>query len=523
MDNTVIRVIEPFNPKILQEDAKVPKLRVAAYARVSTEQDEQQNSYEAQVNYYTQFIKNCPTWTLVDIYADEGISGTSTKQREGFNRMIADAKAGKIDLILTKSISRFARNTVDTLNTVRELQRLGIEVRFEKENINTLDKQSEVILTIMSSLAQEESRSISENVKWGHQRSMQQGKVSIPYDRFLGYKKGEDGKPMIDEEQAAIVREIYDKFLDGVSIQAIAQMLTERKIPTPCGKEKWAVSTVNSILSNEKYKGDCLRQKTYTADYLTKDVRKNNGDRRQYYIENSHPAIIDEETFELAQIERAKRSKIGRKWRSNSPLSNLIICGDCGEYFGHKILRKGREVWYCNKRYEGARCCSSPIVNEKDVVALYRKAVDIILHEKGDVIHRCEARIDELGDLSVLQHARRQAEQAFAELTGELQRLVDKNARVTQNQEDYREKYAELADKANTKKLEIAELRQRERDAIAERGKLKRFVTTLKELKRNEELPLSYAPRLLDCITVSKKKVISFHFKNGQTISLRIA
>lgn len=236
------------------------KRRVAAYARVSTDSDEQQSSYEAQVDFYTRHIQSNPEWEFVGLYADEGISGTNTKRREGFNLMVADALDGKIDLILTKSISRFARNTVDTLTTVRKLKERNVEVYFEKENIYTLDAKGEVIITIMSSLAQEESRSISENVTWGKRKSMADGKFSLSYKHFLGYEKGEDGLPKIVEEEAKIVRSIYQLFLEGQTIRMIADHLTRQGIPTPMGKKNWRVSTIMSILQNEKYKGDAVGQ-----------------------------------------------------------------------------------------------------------------------------------------------------------------------------------------------------------------------------------------------------------------------
>ena len=286
--------------------------------------------------------------------------------------MIADAKAGKIDLILTKSISRFARNTVDTLQIVRELSTLKIEVIFEKEGIRTLDKQCEVMLTIRSSLAQEESRSISENVRWGVQKSMQDGNISLPYKRFLGYKKGEDGRPEIVPEEAEIIRDIYRMFLDGKTIRTIADILTERGIKTPGGKDGWSVSTVKSILSNEKYKGDALRQKTYTVDYLSKTVRKNNGEVKQYYVSNSHEAIIDEDTFNLVQAELERRSNFRSALRDNSIFSTKIICGECGYFYGRKVLhsnsKKHRKVvWYCNHRYDGDEKCASPSISESDI------------------------------------------------------------------------------------------------------------------------------------------------------------
>lgn len=245
--------------------------KVAAYARVSTASKEQATSYEAQVGYYTQLINSRADWMLAGVYTDEGITGTSTKHREGFKTMVADALAGKIDLIVTKSVSRFARNTVDSLTTVRELKEAGVEIYFEKENIWTLDAKGELLITIMSSLAQEESRSISENVRWGIKKRFADGHVFMPYPNFLGYDKGEDGRPKVNHAQAEVVRRIYRMFLSGHSANAIAQALTKDEIPSPGHtKGRWHAAVVYSILQNEKYKGDALLQKTYIADFLTK-------------------------------------------------------------------------------------------------------------------------------------------------------------------------------------------------------------------------------------------------------------
>ena len=350
------------------------KLRVAAYARVSTEQEEQQSSYEAQVKYYTDYITSHENWEFVAVFSDEGISGTNTKKREGFNRMIEAAMNGEIDLILTKSISRFARNTVDTLQTVRKLKEKGIEVIFEKENLHTLDPKCEMVLTIFSSIAQEESRSISENVRWGKEKSMQDGTVYMPYGHFLGYRKGEDGRPEIVEEEAAIIREIYASFLGGKSISQIAETLTARGVTTPGGKTKWRVSTVNSILRNEKYKGDAVLQKTYTKDYLTKEVCKNKGEKAIYIVHQSHPPIIQPDVYDRVQreLERRKTAR-PKKAGMGSPFANRLVCADCGGFYGHKVWKsRGKsgnlnDVWYCNHRYEGDDKCKTPTLREEEV------------------------------------------------------------------------------------------------------------------------------------------------------------
>ena len=234
------------------------KRRVAGYARVSTDSDEQFTSYEAQVDYYTKFIQSKPDWEFAKVYTDEGISATNTKRREGFKEMVADALAGKIDLIVTKSVSRFARNTVDSLVTIRKLKENGVECYFEKEGIYTFDGKGELLITIMSSLAQEESRSISENVTWGQRKRFSDGKVSMPYKRFLGYEKGEDGQPVVNEKEAAVVKLIYRLFLDGKTSSGICKYLENLNILSPGGSSKWSKTTVDSILTNEKYKGDAL-------------------------------------------------------------------------------------------------------------------------------------------------------------------------------------------------------------------------------------------------------------------------
>ena len=285
-------------PATLNIHTKTPtkervRRRVAVYARVSTDSEEQLTSYEAQVDYYTKFIRENPDWDFVEVYTDEGISAVNTKHRDGFNRMIRDALAGKIDLIVTKSVSRFARNTVDSLTTIRKLKEAGCECFFQKENIMTFDSKGELLITIMSSLAQEESRSISENVTWGQRKRFSDGKVSIPYGQFLGYRKGADGLPEIVPEDAEVVRRIYRELLQGKSTNAIAAMLTEEGIPTPGKKTVWQRATVESILRNEKYKGSALLQKSFTVDFLTKKTKVNEGEVPQYYVEDSHPAIIE--------------------------------------------------------------------------------------------------------------------------------------------------------------------------------------------------------------------------------------
>ena len=342
-----------------QPVAQQQKRRVAAYARVSTDSDEQFTSYEAQIDYYTNYIKSRDDWEFVEVYTDEGITGTSTKHREGFKRMIADALDGKIDLIVTKSVSRFARNTVDSLTTIRQLKEKGIECYFEKENIWTFDGKGELLITIMSSLAQEESRSISENCTWGQRKRMQDGKVTVPFSRFLGYDRGPDGKLVVNHEQAEIVRRIFSMFLQGATPHGIAAALTAEGIKTPAGKEKWSQGTVRAILGNEKYKGDALLQKCFTEDFLTKRQIRNVGQLPQYYVSGDHEAIIEPDVFDMVQRELAKRKPGANRHSGVKVFSSTVYCGECGGMYGSKVWHSNsqyrRVIWRCNQKYASDR------------------------------------------------------------------------------------------------------------------------------------------------------------------------
>lgn len=364
------------------------KKRVAAYARVSTESEEQANSYQAQVEYYTSYISGKEEWELVKVYTDEGISGTTTKKRDGFNKMIEDSLEGKIDMILTKSCSRFARNTVTTLTTVRQLREKGVDVYFEKESIHSMDSKGELLLTIMSSLAQDESRNISENIKWGHRQRFSKGQVYMTYKAFLGYKKGEDGKPEIVEDEAKVVRLIYKLFLAGKPFLRIAKELEELGYKTPRGKEKWQTTTIKSILTNEKYKGDCLLQKTYSEDFINKKIKRNTGELPQYYVKNSHPAIIDGAVFDKVQRQiNGQMPKI----RHKSVLSGKLICSCCNGGYGPKVWHSTTSykstIWQCNNKYKKrGQVCETPSVKEYQVVASFMKVVGLLEKERPDII-----------------------------------------------------------------------------------------------------------------------------------------
>ncbi len=368
-----------------------PKLKVAAYCRVSTDSDEQAGSYEVQVQHYTGYIGRNKEWELAGIYADDGISGTNTKKREGFNGMIEDCMAGKIDMVITKSISRFARNTIDCLKYVRQLKEKNIAIIFEKENINTLEASGELLLTIMASLAQQESASLSQNVKLGLQFRYQDGKVQVNHNHFLGYTKDEEGNLIIEEEEAKIVRRIFREYLEGASFRDIAEGLERDKIKTGGKRYKWHLSTVQGILQNEKYMGDALLQKTITTDFIEKTRIKNDGSVPQYYVKDSQEPIIARDIFTQVQEEMIRRANLtsgvdGKKKRvysSKYALSSICTCAKCGDIY-RRIAWNNRgkksTVWRCCTRVEnGPSACDAPTVQETELQQATVNAINQLL------------------------------------------------------------------------------------------------------------------------------------------------
>ena len=498
------------------------KRRVAAYARVSTDSEEQYTSYVAQVSYYTDYIKRNADWEFVEVYTDEGITGTNTKKRDGFNQMIEDALAGKIDLIITKSVSRFARNTVDSLTTIRKLKEHGVEVYFEKENIFTLDSKGELMLTIMSSLAQEESRSISENVTWGKRKQFADGKVSMPYKHFLGYRKGANGEPEIVEEEAEVVRRIYRMFLDGKTPFGIAQALMADSIPTPCGKTKWRTTTILSILSNEKYKGDALLQKTFCTDFLTKKMKVNEGEVPQYYVENSHPAIVSSEMHDLVQQELARRKAQNKQQNGTGIFSGKLICGCCGSAYGSKIWHSNdqyrRVVWRCNAKYKNQNKCTTPHLTEDEIKTAFISVMNRLIADKKTVIADSKMLVKQLTDCSALEKEMDQL-QVEANIVAEmLRKAIEENAREIIDQDEYNRQYdaLELRHKALAEKYEEASLEKRRRQFL--RDNFRKFISTIKNADVVTEFPPEAWTALVETVTVNAKDDIRFNFRNGMTL-----
>ncbi len=493
------------------------KRRVAAYARVSTDQEEQLTSYEAQVDYYTQYIRSKAEWAYVKVYTDEGISATNTKKRDGFKEMVQDALDGKIDLIITKSVSRFARNTVDSLTTVRMLKEKGVEVYFEKENIFTLDSKGELLITIMSSLAQEESRSISENVTWGKRKKMADGKVNLPYKQFLGYRKGADDLPEIVPEEAEIVRDIYRMFLEGKSPAYIARHLTERGITTPGGKSNWRPNTIISILTNEKYKGDALLQKTFCTDFLTKKMKANEGEVPQYYVEGSHPAIIEPEIFDAVQVELKRRKQQGRRNYTPHCFSGRIYCDECGELYGSKVWHS-HTVWKCNAKHKRRAACATPALRNETIQDAFVRAFNQVIDRKDEIIQICEETLRERCNTSGLSERLAELHTDLEIITELMQRHISANAQVAIDQAEYQRQYDEYEARFNEAQRRIAEVEARRESLTAKRGKLKGYLDILRT-----QGPIRTFNETLWCGAVEQVRILKdgtmrFIFKDGAVV-----
>ena len=455
------------------------QLRVAAYCRVSTEEEEQQSSYEAQCTYYTDKIMTNPEWTMAGIFADEGITGTSTKKRDDFNRMIRKCRQKKIDLILTKSISRFARNTLDSLKYIRALKELGIGIIFEKENINTLEMDTELIITFMSAFAQSESESISANVRWGKRQAMKEGKTSVNFKKLYGYFLDSEGNPQVDSDKAAVIRSIFNRYLQGASLRMIRQELEAAGIPNPAGSEKWGIDQIRSILSNEKYCGDVLMQKTFIQDCISKKVVKNTGQLPMYLIQNNHTAIVSREVYQAVQAEKARRSataspstktsSTGRTcYASKFALSERLVCGECGTLYRRctwKRNGKTRIVWRCVSRldYGTKYCHQSPTMDEEPLQRAIMAAISSVMAPKEKINGLItDAALEETGKLPNSAMTLGDINRRLEKLEAEFDTLFNQSGGIDKNTVRFREIANEMSALKEQREKISAQLRNNE-------------------------------------------------------------
>lgn len=519
-------VIIPARPQAMQEELKRQK-RVAAYCRVSTEEEEQQSSYEAQCSYYTDKIMTNPEWTMAGIFADEGISGTSTRKREEFNRMIRKCRQKKIDLILTKSISRFARNTVDCLKYVRVLKELGIGIYFEKENINTLDMDTELILTFMGAFAQSESESISANVRWGKRQAMKEGKVSVNFEKLYGYCVDESGQPQIDPVKGEAVRVIYEQYLRGASLRMIKEHLEEKQYPSPSRGGNWNIGQIRYILSNEKYCGDVLMQKTFIKDCLSKKAVKNTGQLPMYLVQNNHPAIVSRADFQTVQAELARRNAskspstkgapTGRaSYASKYALSERLICGECGTLYRRctwTYRGEKRVVWRCVSRldYGTKYCHNSPTMRESSLQQAIMDAINSQMDTKENTVQLIvEAMEQELVTVPNSDVTLGAVKRRMQELEEEFANLL--RCASCGSGQDYRERFQAITEETARLKAQQEEISVQLRTNQSIRSKMQRITATASHMEHQmtewDEAMIRQTVHTVEVISADRIRVI---------------
>ena len=506
------------------------KARVCAYCRVSTDNEDQLSSLEAQVNFYSKLIANNPAWEFAGIYADEGISGTNTKKRAEFNKMIDDCMAGKIDMIMTKSISRFARNTLDCLQYVRQLKDKNIAIFFEKENINTLDGRGDLLISIMSSLAQEESSTLSKITHLGIVYRFQEGKVWVNHKWFLGYTKDEKGNLVIVPEEAEIVRRIFREYLEGSSAIRIVKGLEKDGLRNGAGHLKWHDSNIFQILKNEKYTGDALLQKYYTVDFLTKKRVRNIGYVPKYFVENSHEGIITREEFAAVQAEIARRNnlrgytKTGKsEFSSKYPFSGKLYCSLCGSKFNRQKWgrRKNRKVvWMCaNKRLNGSEACPQKVIAEQKLERAFLRAINQVIGGREAFLDKLFANIYESLDSVEQEFSAEQIDERLAELQQEIMSLVRLNAKTGLDTGSYSNEYRQLT--AEMERLRA--LRQKLQDREAQKLIRIQRIDELRQFVQEQQTPLARFDgnlfrRLVEKVRVMDGDEVIFVFKTGAEV-----
>ena len=537
-DTTPTVICIPAKPEAVRASKR--QLRVAAYCRVSTDDEEQLTSYEAQKNYYTDKIMTNKEWTMAGLFADEGITGTSARKRPEFLRMIRQCKQGKIDIVLTKSISRFARNTVDCLNYVRALKELGIAVIFEKENMNTLEVDSEILITMLGAFAQSESESISANVRWGIRQAMKEGKATIQYKYLYGYRKGDDGKPKIILEQAEVVRKIYDLFLSGIPVRGIQEYLNASAVPNINGEPKWARSAIDSILTNEKYCGDVLLQKTYIDDCINKKVKKNTGQLPMYLVQNHHEGIISRETFDAAQAELARRSAGKSPSKKNAPtgrsrysskyaLSDRLYCGECGTRYQRCTWRNRdgskRIVWRCVSRvdYGNKYCHNSPTLDEEPLHRAILAAINSTVKGKDSIIYNLKSAMEkELAPVAGQQLSLSEIDSQLEQLNTEFSKALAE-ASESGDQAVHSDRFREIMQKQTALKAQ----RNKIQGMLVESGKAATHIEQCRQAA--ESIPATITEwdealirQVVESVTVEMDSKLAVQTKSGTEIFIDI-
>lgn len=523
------------NPLLAKNANRSPCLRVAAYCRVSTDEEEQLNSYEAQISYYTEYIAKNPKWKFAGIYADEGITGTSTAKRKNFLRLMSDCEKGKIDMILTKSISRFARNTVDSLSWVRRLRAMNIGVYFEEQAIDSLKAENEMLIGLFSVIAQAESENISANIRWGVQQRMKNGTYRSNFQCF-GYRWGSNGVPEIVPEQAEVIKDIYDRFLDGLSLEQIRQHLQSIGATSQNGGSNWNRKTIDTILKNEKYAGDLLLQKTFRVDPINKTTKKNRGELPKYLVSNNHPAIISRDKFNAVQMEIARRgSKHKRSSRTKTEqgkysgkyaLSEILICDECGSHFKRNGKRNPDGTytyyWRCINRAENGKShCSCGGIEEGKLHRAICMCLNELFTKKDETIRLMRENLRFAVSNKDTDRGVYMLERQIISLQGEAESWMRMINMTTGDSERYFSSIQIIFAKIKDLRQQIETLKCSSQHDLATNNE----VSQLSDLLKKENVSFNefddvVIRRLVECIRVMPDKRICVAIKGGMQMEL---
>lgn len=533
MENyTPVRTITKIeaNPILTSRKDEYRRLRVAAYCRVSTDEEDQLNSLETQMQYYSSKIAENPNWTLVGIYADEGITGTRTDKREQFMKLMRDCQKGKVDYIMTKSTTRFARNTVDSLTWIRKLRAIGIGVYFEEQNLDSSKVENETLIGFFSVMAQSESESISGNVKWGIQKRMRNGTYAVRFD-MLGYRKGEDGQPYIVPEEAEIVKMMFNRFLDGATMGQLKEFLESKNVLTRQGKTEWSMSVIRKMLSNEKYVGDVMYQKTYCSDCISKKVKVNRGEVTRYLVSNNHTPIIDRDTFNLVQAELSKRTSKNKKMDSaiteqgkysgKFALSELLICGSCGSYYRRRAKvadGKTTQYWRCINRLEHGKkyCKDSAGIEEQMLQETICRCLSKMLEDSKEVYSLIQSNLtyavsgnSAALDVHLIETQMKQVKQ-------DADNMMEKMSKTEGSIELYEKALGELFEQLVALRTQYEQAKAQAEQSETVNAEVQRILNLLHntEISFTEYDDLTVR-RLVECIQVCGKEKIIVTLKGG--------
>ena len=529
---TPVRTITKIeaNPILSNRKDEYRRLRVAAYCRVSTDEEDQLNSLETQMQYYTSKIAENPNWSMVGIYADEGISGTRADKRDQFMKLMRDCQKGKVDYILTKSTTRFARNTVDSLTWIRKLRAIGIGVYFEEQNLDSSKVENETLIGFFSVMAQSESESISGNVKWGIHKRMRNGTYAVRFD-MLGYRKGDDGQPYIVHEEAEIVRALFNRFLDGATMGQLKEFLESQNILTRQGKAEWSASVIRKMLSNEKYVGDVLYQKTYCVDCISKKVKVNRGEVTRYLISNNHAPIIDRDTFNLVQAELSRRNSKNKKMDSaiteqgkysgKFALSELLICGSCGSYYRRRAKvanGKTTQYWRCINRLEHGKkyCKDSAGIEEQMLQETICRCLSKMLEDSQEVYSLIQSNLayavsgnSTALDVHLIETQMKQVKQ-------DADNMMEKMSKTEGSTELYEKALSELFEQLVALRTQYEQARAQSEQSESVNAEVQRILNIL----QNTEISFTdyddlTVRRVVECIQVCGKDKIIVTLKGG--------